>query len=451
MSLLQDAAELLDTEPDLAYGLVQQALRDDADDARGLYLLGVIHARAERFTEALCIYERCTRLAPRRAEAWNALGQALDELHRPREAREAFKRALEIGKSALYLANVASTYAHEGNHAEAMRWARKAIALDPECRSARMTLGFAHLALGQYAEGWDLYESCLGGAFRKIEQIGSEPHWSGEPVRNLFVYGEQGLGDEIVYAQMLNDIPHSVRVTLECDQRLEGLFRRSFPAVEVHGTRRCPRDWAEGREFEAGTAIGSLTRLYRRDAASFKTAPYLAADPERRLQWRALFDSWCVDSRLPVIGICWSGGRHKTGAHTRDVGLEAFRSLIDRVPAHWVCLQYKDAADEIAATGLPVRQYARATLTNDYDDTAALVAELDHVIGPPTAVHHLAGALGVSSTLLVPSQPMWNVAHGDRLPWNADNVYHRQRPGESWADCIGRLPLDRTSARLHRL
>lgn len=438
MSELTDAAALLDTDPDEAYEAIQAILKTAPDESRALYMLGVLMSRAERFAEALCIFERVVRLAPRRAQAWNALGQALDELDKPIEARAAFKQALELDKKPLHYANIASSYMHEANLSEAMRWARKALALDPGHKNALQTLGFAQLASGQWREGWEGYEHSLDGKFRQEVKIGVEPRWDGSPVKSLFVYGEQGIGDEITYASMLGDIPKSIPVVLECDKRLEGLFRRSFPRIAVHGTRRAPKPWAEGRSFDAGCAIGSLTRVYRPTPESCPRVPYLTADPERRIQWRALFDSW---PKRPVIGIAWSGGRPATGMQRRAVGLEAFRSLIERIDAHWVSLQYTDATAEVEASGLPVRIFDRATRSPDYDDTAALVAELDYVIGPPTAVHHLAGALGVPSTILVPSQPMWNVMLGDRLPWNEAQIYHRQKPGESWADCIKRLEL----------
>lgn len=442
MSKLTDAADLLDEAPDEAYDAIQAILREDPDESRALYMLGVLHSRAERFPEALAIFERVVKIAPRKAQAWNALGQALDESDKPAEARSAFRQALEIEKKALHYANIGSSYMHEANPVEAMRWCRKALALEPEHKNARQTMGFAQLATGDWREGWANYEWSLDGKFRQEVKIGDEPRWDGSPVDSLFVYGEQGIGDEIVYASMLGDLPAGQRVTLECDHRLEGLFRRSFPRLEVHGTRRQAKPWAEGRQFDAGCAIASLTRLYRPTPLSCPREPYLAADPERALQWRALFDSWQVgERRKPVIGICWSGGRPSTGMRRRAVGLEAFRDLIQRTNAHWVSLQYTDAADDVAATGLPVRILDRATRSPDYDDTAALVSCLDYVVGPPTAVHHLAGALGVPSTILVPSQPMWNVQLGDRLPWNEANVYHRQKPGEVWADCIKRLEL----------
>jgi len=428
---------LIDEDPDQAHAIATELLRDNPDDAKALFIIGVIYARADRYGQAIPIFEKAAKLAPNRDEAWNNLGMSLQECGKFPEARDAFKKALSVKPKPAHLNNIAVTYLSEGNYSEAKRWCRKAFELEPENDSAWTTWGFCHLATGDWKEGWKGYDHCLGGKFRKEVKLGDEPRWNGEYVENLFVYGEQGIGDEIMYASCLEDLNGRVgKVTLECDSRLEGLFGRSFPNVEVRGTRRKEPTWSAGRRFDAGAGIGALPRLFRASPDDCPRTPYLQADPERCLQWRALFDSW----QKPVIGLCWSGGRAATQRKERAVGLEAFRSYIERTDAVFVSLQYQDPTEEIAKTGLPVKHYDRAAESHNFDDLAAFVAELDYIIGPPTTVHHLAGALGVPSTLLVPSRPMWNVAHGDRLPWNEANVFHRQKPGEPWADCVKRLP-----------
>ncbi len=427
---------LIDEDPDQAHAIASELLRDNPDDAKALFIIGTIYARADRYGQAIPIFEKAARLAPHRDEAWNNLGMSLQECGKFREARDAFKKALERKPKPSHMNNIAVTYLSEENYPEAMRWCRKAFAIEPDNSSAWTTYGFCHLATGDWETGWKGYNHCLGGKFRKEIKLGNEPRWNGDYVDNLFVYGEQGIGDEIMYASCLGDLNGKVgHVTLECDPRLEGLFTRSFPGIEVHGTRRKDAGWVSGRTFDAGAGIGTLPSFFRPSPDACPRKPYLHADPERRLQWRALFDSF----NKPVIGLCWSGGRAATQRKERTVGLEAFRSYIERTDAVFVSLQYQDPTDEISKTGLPVKHYDRAAESHNFDDLAGFVAELDHIVGIHTTVHHLAGALGKSSTVLVPARPMWAYAYGDRLPWYRENVFHRQRTGESWADCVKRL------------
>lgn len=430
---MQAAYALLDDDPDTAHGIANEALRDDPDCAPALFLIGILLARTNRQGYAIPIWEKVCKLKPDKAGAWNNLGMCLQECNEYDKARDAFKKALSIKTTADYLGNIAVTYSESGNYVEAMRWARKAIALEPGHPGATGTMGFAKLATGDWS-GWKDFEAALGGKFRKREKFAQD--WDGSLVDHLVVYGEQGLGDEIMYASCLADAQRlAKRVSLECDPRLETLFKRSFHGVEVHGTRRKEKGWFDGAD--AQVALGSLPSLFRPDRSACPKQPYLSADPEQRIQWRALFDSY----KKPVIGIAWSGGNANTRRKDRAVTLEAFRSLIERTDAVFVSLEYSDPTDEIAASGLPVKHFPRATQCQNYDDTAAMVAELDHIVGIHTSIHHLAGAMGKSSTILVPHSPMWNYAFGDSLPWYAAQKFHRQRKSETWADCIKRIDV----------
>jgi ADP-heptose:LPS heptosyltransferase len=435
MSDLARALAVLDEDPDEAHGIANEILRTDPNHVAALFLCGIVYIRAERFGAALALFEKITRIAPKKPHGWGNMGLCLVETGKYAEAREAIKKAIALDPSPGYMANLAAAYSEDGNYVEAVRWCKKSLEKG-ENTAARGTMGFAKIATDDWS-GWKDYEATLGGKFRKEVKLGEEPRWDGEPTGDLFVYGEQGLGDEIMYASCLPDaIARAEHVTLECDARLAGLFARSFPAVEVHGSRRGDQSWSEGREFRAGAALGSLPAFFRPTRDACPRVPYLVADPERRLQWKALFESW----GKPVIGLCWSGGRHTTQKSKRTVGLEAFRSYIeansDKV---FVSLQYNDATEEIERTGLPVRHIHRATQSPDYDDTASFVAELSGIVGIHTTIHHLAGALGVPSTVLVPHKPIWLYASGDGLPWYESQTYHRQKEHEAWADCIKRL------------
>ncbi len=432
--LLEEARACLDSDPDKAHALCMELLRENPDNAPALFLAGIVNLRADRHGVAIPAFERCARLRPDKPEVWSYLGMAWQECQNPLKARECFETLHRMKPSAFSLGNIAVTYMDEGNREEAIKLVNKALEKDSTFQGARATLGFAQLSLGNWRDGWKNYESCLGGRFRKELDFGA-PRWDGSPVDRLIVYGEQGLGDEIMFASCLDDVRKRAKhITLECDPRLEGLFRRSFPDIEVHGTRRLEQPWLEGREFDAQVACGSLPSLFRESPDACPKKPYLVADPERRIMWRALFDSW----GKPVIGICWSGGRPASQKFKRQVGLEAFKPLIETRDAVFVSLQYQDPTAEIERTGLPVRVMG-AALSQDYDDTAAMVAEMDHIVGIHTTVHHLAGALGKASTVLVPANPLWIYGHGDRLPWYQENLYWRKKANESWTDCIKRL------------
>jgi tetratricopeptide (TPR) repeat protein len=428
------AHEVKDENPDAAYGLCMEELQDNPDQWAAWAMAGSIACKASRLPIALACFERVTTIAPQRADAWNNLGTAWHELKIPAKARECFRRALSITEHPLYLTNIGATYSEEGNHIEALKWIRKAERMDPALQAIPAAAAFAELATGDWANGWKHWDQLLGVSKHRKKLGFGGFDWDGKRTGRLIVYGEQGLGDEIMFASCIADCrPLVDSLVIECDPRLEGLYRRSFPWAEVYGTRRGEREW--DITCDAQVACGSLPGLFRPTPESCPRTPYLTADPERRVMWRALFDSW----GKPVIGIAWSGGRWSSQSRKRAIGLEAFRPLIESQPdAVYVSLQYQDDADDIAESGLPVRSF-QATKANDYDEVAALVAELDDIVGIHTTAHHLRGAMGRPSRVLVPYAPLWSYASGDRMPWYAAQVYHRQRKDERWIDCIKRL------------
>jgi hypothetical protein len=311
----------------------------------------------------------------------------------------------------------------KGDWARALPVARKAIAYRPDKAKAKGNLGLALLAVGQWKEGWPLYDAIIGfDQSRKKMNYADEPVWDGSKGKSVVIYEEQGIGDVISFASMVPDALKDCKsVVLDVSPKLEGLFKRSFPEATVYGSiTGLGDDWRGEHQIDASVSIGGLGKLYRPSPESCPGTPYLKADPERALMWKALFKS----ENKPVIGVAWSGGLEHTGAKNRVWGLEELLPVFKSIDAVWVCLQYKDASREIAAfrikhPGIDLRQYPYATLTNDYDDTAALVESLDLVIGMQTAVNHLAGALGKECWCFVNKHGQWRYGPNTQttLPW----------------------------------
>lgn len=432
----QEIQALIEDDPDEAARQASQLLDKNPDDSLALFLLGTIYNKAERFGLAYSMFLRVVDVKPERAEGWNNVGMVLEGLHQSGKAREAFQEALKRDpKCPNYPANIALTYLEQKDYKKALEWCERAFKLDPEHNGAKTTFGMASLALGDWAKGWPAFAYALGGKFRKEVVYGDEVRWDGSPDKTVVFYGEQGIGDEVMYASCLPDaIAACKEVVVECDPRLAGLFKRSFPGAAVYGTRRQTEvEWPNDHKLDARCPVGQLPQYFRPSPQSCPGTPYLVADPERRIQWRALFDSW---GKKPKIGLAWSGGSKHNNPEAREIGLEGFRELIETVDADWVSLQYKDPSKEIEESGLPVRHYPRATLTADYDDTAGLVAELDLVIGPHTSVHHLAGALGVPSLILVPTKSIWIYAL-DHMPWYRGATLLRQVG--TWKETLEKL------------
>jgi tetratricopeptide (TPR) repeat protein len=398
-----------------------------------LCLASEVMKLAKKLPISYVLAKRATEIRPERAEPWNALGRAAQLLWRLDEAESAYKKALQRAtkndQRALYNNNIGSVHLDAGDFEKAEKPCRAAIDLVDDANS-KHNLGLSLLAQRRWKEAWPFYSASIGTARRLNYKYlkPEEPTWDGTKGQKIVVYGEQGLGDEVCAASMLPDaIRDSAKVIIDCDHRLKNLFSRSFPQAKVYGTRwKKNIAWdEEDRKIDASVSAFEVGKFYRNADADFPGTAYLTPDPERVLMWKALF----ATKKKPVIGIAWSGGVWHNAAVHRQLPLSEWGPIFDAVDAHWVSLQYKDASQEIVGT--PVVQYPHATLTQDYDDTAALVASCDLVLGMQTSVFHLAGALGIPAWVLIPKVSQWRYGEGyTAVPWYRSMKLYRQQSGQ---------------------
>jgi thioredoxin-like negative regulator of GroEL len=412
--------------------VANELLDDNFNDALALFLVGYAFLKSERYGLAYNIFRRVAELNPR-SEPWNNAGMCHQETWNLDDAEICFRKALQLEpNNPAAMQNLALIYINRCKPEEALKWVKKAEETGNNSWEALDNKALSLLMLGKYDEGFKAYRATAGRqkqrtirAYRDPE----EPMWEGQKGK-VVIYGTQGLGDELSFASCIPDALEKAEVVIDCDHRLEGLFRRSFPQAKVYGTRFKEPHWKE--EIDYSIPVDCLPALFRSKPEDFPGKPYLKADPERRIQWRALFDTL----RKPVIGVAWTGGLNNTGKKKRSLKLEDLEPIFRSIDATWVSLEYRDRDDEIQAfyekTGIQIHQWKRATRTEDYDDTAGLVAELDLVVSVSTAVIHLAGALGKDCWVLVPNKPRWFYLLEGEIPWYKSVKLFRQKQNGEW-------------------
>ncbi|MEW6037339.1 MAG: tetratricopeptide repeat protein [Pseudomonadota bacterium] len=407
--------------------------------------LGIALQRKGDLEEALSCFRRALELKPDFAEAMHNCGLLLRDLGRPAEAMEMLERAVSLNPEfALALANIGVMHQDLGDIDGAFAAFDRALEVEPESGDIHLTKAHLLLSAGRFREGWEEQEyrrlapEFPYGRFRF-------PEWGGEDLtgKNLLVYAEQGIGDEIMLAGCFPDLfAKGGRCVIECDPRLESLYRRSFPQAEFAGNRfKKPDTWLEAfHPIDLQIAVGSLPRFFRNEEADFpRHSGYLAADPQRIGRWKQRLAALGPGLK---IGLSWRGGTSRTNAYLRSIPLESWLPVFSRPDAHFVNLQYTDCRTELDSlhSRHGIRIHSWRELENDYEETAALVASLDLVISVCTAVVHLAGALGVPVWVLVPSSPGWRyLREGERLPWYPTVRLFRQARALCWESVITQL------------
>ena len=108
----------------------------------------------------------------------------------------------------------------------------RAIDLEPDFAEVHVNLSRTLLLDEDYEKGWQEYEwRWRNSNFRATWRDFSYPLFSGESLNNktILVWGEQGIGDEIMFAHAIPDLlAEGAKLVLECSQRLVPVFLRSF-------------------------------------------------------------------------------------------------------------------------------------------------------------------------------------------------------------------------------
>jgi tetratricopeptide (TPR) repeat protein len=388
---------------DESIAATREALRLRLDSAEAHYNLGNALHDIERYEEAIAAYRQALRFKHDYPEAHNNLGIALRDSGRLNDANAAFLDALRIR-----------------NENPAVHW----------------NLALNYLLQGNFKDGWAEHEwrwQCE--SFPSPRRNFRQPIWDGRNLngQTILLHSEQGFGDTIQfvrYAPMVAD--RGGRVVLQCQPELVRLLKCNPQLGEVISADDAIP------EFEFHGPLLSLPRAFNTDINSIPAAtPYLRVD-------RALAEAW--KERLVSaprgfrVGLVWAGRpTHKRDRH-RSFALTQFLPMAAVNGVSFFSLQKGPASKQIDNLPQSMKLIDYSSDLHDFADTAALIANLDLVIGADTAVIHLAAAMGKPVWLLLPAIPDWRwLMNREDSPWYPTMRLYRQTSLGDWAEVLNRV------------
>lgn len=268
------------------------------------------------------------------------------------------------------------------------------------------------------------------------------PFWDGTPTpASLLVWPEKGLGEQLMFASMLEEARARVRhLTLILDAKLHELFRNSFPEIRVVTLAQAQ----QSADYDLQLPFGDLCRLFRGCEGDFlrNRKPYLRADPARVAGLRTAMPA----SARGRCGLSWFSKNALIGGH-KSLDYTALKALLCAAQGwQFIDLQYGDTAgvrDMIRRdTGVEVMHEDSVDNFNDIAGLAALIESCEVVVTISTATAHLAGALGKTVFLMLPCAQgrfwYWQADREDSIWYPGMRIFRQSRPGE-WKDVVERV------------
>ncbi len=397
----------------------------------------------QRHEDALAGYDAALGLQPNYAEAHNNRAHALRRLNRLDEALASCERALQIRPEYAEAHNNRGNILQDlGQHETALASYARSLALRPDYAEAHLNDGLCRLSLGDFERGWRAYEwRWASPTHRSARRDFTQPLWLGQfslAGKTLLLHAEQGLGDTLQFCRFAPQLAaQGARVLLEVQAPLAGLL------ASLAGVSRVVVQGEPLPDFDYHCPLLSLPHGLRLSLAHLPSTvlPYLAVDPVRAAQWRARLAA-CP---RPWVGVSWSGNPTHVNDHNRSLPLAALDDLWLR-PGTVIAVQTRMASaerDAFRAMG----GIDPAELLGDFADTAALLSCVDHVLTVDTASAHLAGAMALPTTLLLPFNAdfRWLIGR-DYSPWYPTLRIARQARMGDWSDAVAQALASLPSA-----
>ena len=412
----------------------ERAIRLDNNYYEAINNLGSAYSELTRYEDAISCFKSAIELKKDYVEAWSNLGTALSETGSYEESIASYKKAIEINPYfAEATCNLGSALNDLGEHIEALELYKKAIDIDKSYPESHYNLANYYLSRFNYAMGWDEYKWRF---FIKKSQskflVTSRPEWTGlNSQARLFIWGEQGVGDQILYCSMLPSLEnYKNNIIVSVEKKLIKILNNSFPYITFIQNG----ETLEEKEYDEQIPMGSLGKFLRKSAEEFpKENIYLKLkDIDRLSQYRKKL------SHKSNCGISWRSINKHLGIH-KSMPLEIMASIFQNKKFNFINLQYGKINEELNVFNNNIISFEELDLFKNIEDLMLLISVCDVVVTTSNTTAHVSGAMGKKTILLIPNSKgkmwYWNDMGGKCIWYPSIRIIKQDAQGD-WGGAI---------------
>lgn len=334
--------------------------------------------------------------------------------------------------------NLARAYKAKKDIQNALFCYENAILLNISNYDAYFGISATYLLNKDFENGFKLYRS----RFFKTEPVGShffenKIEWQGEEIKGktLYVYHEQGYGDNIQFVRYLNDLSNltDAKIIYKPQAELETLFEGS--ALNINIVKNCIDD--SEVEFDVYTHLLSIPKLIHANVANIPLANgYLSTDAKKVSEYKNKY----FNNNNFKVGIVWKGTYDEIV--DKVMQLNYFLPFVNLPNVKIYSLQKEITAEEKSMLKKHNIENLGKTFS-DFSDTAAAIENLDLLISMDTSVVHLAGAINKPVWVLLSYIPEWRwFLDSETTPWYKSAKLYRQDESRSWDPIINKVLND---------
>ncbi len=406
-------ANKLDNKNEIVYLAMAQIYKDLCQNKKSIELL-----------------KNLIRLNPKSGEAYALLAVNCMDIFEYEKALEYSNTALSISPGNLnYMHCKAIALKYTGKLDEAEAILKNIVKSGNADNQSKIALGMIYLQKKDFYKGMNLY--LTRNSDTKFPCNLKEKIWS-KPLnitdKTVLIYSNCGLGDTIMYSRFFPKILNMAeKVIVQTDIELIDLFKLNFPKINFINKT--------GTVLNYDTVIPVMDLQYALDIDFNHLESlnkYLIADNNLVNDFS---QSEIFNTQKKKIGLFWQG--NKKIFKNRSIPNEFIDKLPENTNFQFYSFQIKD--DFIKNKNI----ISLGKYIKNYNDTAALLKNMDILITIDSSILHMAGALGINTFLLLPKTAEWRwFFDTEKTLWYKTVKIFRQENYNDWQDVIERVNIE---------
>ena len=288
------------------------------------------------------------------------------------------------------LHNLGMIYSRKNEIGKAINLFKDALKLNPNLLDSRKILGMLQLSQCDFNLGWPNFLSYTQNPIYSYPFLKNKTIWRGQKInKTILIVLDQGIGDQIFYASMLNRLDPSNRYVCIIDTKLKELFTGSFSK----SIRFISQNEVDSVDFDFYARGTHLAELYIKEKTDLKQQkPYLNAN---KLSFK--------DNN--IIGISWHSKNKFIGRY-KSIDLDILVKKLKTKTKNFINLQYGVFNDEIEhISSIEKIKFIDTSYIDNFNDImglSGLILACNEIYTISNTTAHLAAALGVKVNLLLP-------------------------------------------------
>lgn len=427
--------------------LSSYVLAKENSNTKAINLIGQCYLEKNDLKKAESLFLKGLSIESNNVSILNSMGRLYFEMWNLEKAENFYLKALDQKKSSYQtLNNIAGFYMETNNSKKALLYYQEALKILPNEPTILNNLSKAYLSLNKLDEA---ERNCLlaikikdDDSFKKILSIiyfrkqNYEKAWryfDGRlglnefakrndsytliktkllrneniiPSKKLLIIREQGVGDEILYGTIYEDLLNAHNDTIiESDERLIPLFINSFDNKFKNNFFKLgsfSKDPSKLSQFDQILYAGSLGYYFRNNINKFPKKNYIKIDQRNINLARGNLE---ICKKKYKIGLSWKSFKN-IYSNQKSLNLNDLDDIINLEDIDFINLQYGDVKNEVSeynnSSKNQIIDLKNIDLFNDFLKVGSILKNLDLFITVSNSTAHLAGALGIKTILIKP-------------------------------------------------